>query len=53
MPANPRRLISCDAETWARFLDWGRAHGVKGYRNRVTVAATLRAMLAALEKPKR
>jgi hypothetical protein len=50
MTTSPRRLISCDAETWARFFAWGRAHGVKGYRDRVTVAATLRAMLAILEE---
>jgi len=43
---NPRHDVYCDAETWARFLEWGRLHGVKGYKGRVTVAACLRALLA-------
>ena len=49
MTANPRRLIACDEETWRRFMEFGAAHGVSGYNNRVTVAATLRLLLEVAE----
>ena len=46
---NSRRVIVIDAETWARFLEWGAVHDIPGYRGRQTVAPIVRALLEPAE----
>ena len=41
----PRREFSYDPDDLRELYRWGRYHGIKGYRNRMTFAALFAALL--------
>ena len=48
--ATKRIMVNIEGDEWREFLEWGKDHNARGYNNRVTVSATVKAILKAVKE---